>query len=380
MVTYKTIRGTNRDDTRRGGREADKIFGLAGDDRLFGNGGNDWLLGGAEADYLEGNAGNDRLDGGAGDDTLSGGKGDDDYVLTQGDEVGGEDQSGGVDTLEANYSITLPQFFERVVLVGNQAINATGNAANNTLIGNRGSNRLDGGRGRDRLQGGLGNDSYGIDNTGDRVVEAANEGDDTIFTVVNYSLEKALNVENLVLVGNAFSGTGSNLDNEMTGSSRSNNLFGLGGDDELTGGDDDDNLDGGAGDDRLIGNSGDNVLVGGAGADEFVFDGLIFNQGVNRFTTDRISDFRKGIDTIVLDNDTFAAIDSRSGGRGFSQSSEFEVVSSNADVIRSRAIIVYQERTGNLFYHPNGSGSGAALFAILENSPNLSASDFKIES
>ncbi|MBD2088523.1 hypothetical protein H6F67_01390 [Microcoleus sp. FACHB-1515] len=374
MVTYKMIRGTNRDDTRRGGREADKIFGLAGDDRLFGSGGDDWLLGGTDDDYLEGNAGNDRLDGGAGEDTLSGGKGDDYYVLTQGDEVGGEDQSGGVDTLQANYSITLPQFFENVVLVGNQSINATGNDVNNTLIGNRGSNRLDGGRGRDLLQGGLGNDSYGVDNPGDRVVEATDEGDDTIFTVVNYSLENASNVENLVLVGNAFSGTGNNLNNEITGSRRSDNLFGLGGDDELTGGDGDDNLDGGAGNDRLTGNGGDDVLVGGAGDDEFVFDGL------TNGSTYRLTDFRSGVDTIVLNKDTFRQIQSQSGGRGFSRSSEFDVVDSIEDVQRGSAVITYVEDIGRLYYRFDLRSGRSVLFATLQNTPNLSANDFKIES
>ncbi|NJL22788.1 MAG: calcium-binding protein [Leptolyngbyaceae cyanobacterium SM1_3_5] len=374
MAAYKIIRGTSRDDTRRGGREADKIFGFAGDDRLFGSGGNDWLLGGTEDDELEGNAGNDRLDGGAGEDRLSGGAGDDYYILTQGDRVGGEDQSGGVDTLQANYSITLPQFFERVVLVGNQDINATGNEANNTLIGNRGSNRLDGGRGRDLLQGGLGNDSYGVDNTGDRVVEAPDEGDDTIFTVVNYSLEDAPNVEDLVLVGNAFSGTGNNLDNEITGSDRADNLFGGRGDDQLVGRAGNDNLDGGAGDDRLTGNGGSDVLVGGAGADEFVFDGL------TNGSTYLISDFRKGVDTIVLDKDTFRQIQSRSGGRGFSRSSEFDVVDSIQDFQRGSAVITYVEDIGGLLYRFDLSSGRSVLFATLQNAANLSASDFKIES
>lgn len=373
-MAYKIIRGTNRTDTRRGGREADKIFGFAGDDRLFGAGGDDWLLGSTGEDDLQGDAGNDRLDGGADDDVLSGGAGDDYYVLTAGDRFDGEQQNGGVDTLQANYSITLTQFFENVVLVGNQDINATGNEANNTLIGNRGSNRLDGGRGRDLLQGGLGNDSYGVDNTGDRVVEAANEGDDTIFTVVNYSLEDAPNVEDLVLRGNAFSGTGNNSDNEITGSDRSDSLFGLGGDDELIGGNGNDNLDGGAGDDRLIGNRGTDVLVGGAGADEFVFDGLV------RGDIYGITDFRSGVDTIVLNKDTLTQIQSRSGGRGFSRSSEFDVVDSIEDVRRGSAVITYVEDIGRLYYRYDLRTGDSALIATLQNAPKLSASNFKIES
>ena len=397
-MSYEIIRGTGGDDTRRGKRVAEKIFGLGGNDRLFGNAGDDWLLGGADDDELEGGAGNDRLDGGSGEDKLSGGSGDDYYVLTQGDRVGSESLRGGIDTIQTADSVSLPANFERVVLVGNRAVNAIGNTSNNTLVGNRaanqlsggsgndtleglgGNDRLDGGVGRDLLRGGLGNDTFGVDNLRDRVEELFGEGEDTVFTTVNFSLVDAPNVENLVLVGNAFSATGNALDNEITGNRGPDNLFGGAGDDELIGAEDSDGLDGQAGDDRLIGNSGNDVLVGGAGADEFVFDANTPFVSVTTIGVDTINDFTLGVDTIVLDKDTFTALRSSSGGTGFSNSSEFEVVDSNAEVTLSRAVIVYQRQSGGLFYHPTGSGGASALFALLSGAPRLSNSDFKIES
>ena len=41
--------------------------------------------------------------------------------------------------------------------------------------------------------------------------------------------------------------------------------------------------------------------------------------------------------------------------------------------------IVYDQATGSLFYDADGSGSGAALlFAVLDTSPTIAASDFAV--
>jgi Ca2+-binding RTX toxin-like protein len=393
-MNIKMIRGTNGDDTRRGSGVDEKILGLGGDDRLEGLSGNDWLLGGTGEDFLLGGAGNDRLNGGTGEDRLSGGSGDDLYILGQGDLIGGETSQGGIDTIQAAFSIGITSStfanFENVTLVGGKALDSVGNNRNNTLTGNRavnqltggrgndtligleGSDRLDGGIGRDLLIGGLGNDTYGIDNTGDRVTEAANEGrEDAIRTVVNYSLTLAPNVETLILVGTAFDGEGNDLDNELIGTSGSNSLRGGLGSDRLEGDGSVDSLDGGAGNDSLTGGGGNDVLVGGAGEDEFIYDDA-GDPG-----QDSITDFTIGSDTIVLDKDTFTVLASQAGGTGFSVSSEFARVSRDSDVASSRAIIVYSTQSGGLFYRAGGV-SGA--FAVLTGVPNLSASDFVIQS
>ena len=74
---------------------------------------------------------------------------------------------------------------ENLTLTGTGAINGTGNELNNVLTGNSEANML---------TGGAGDDTY-IVGTGDTVVEAANEGIDTVQSDVSFTL--GANVENL---------------------------------------------------------------------------------------------------------------------------------------------------------------------------------------
>src|SRR6185312_2858974 len=109
----------------------------------------------------------------------------------------------------------------------------------NHLIGNDGANVLDGKGGADILEGGKGNDTYLVDNSADSVIEIVAGGTDTVKSTVAYTLADpfrvnatgdvtteaasagtdtvqstaasytlATNVENLVLLTGAASGTG----------------------------------------------------------------------------------------------------------------------------------------------------------------------------
>lgn len=110
------------------------------------------------------------------------------------------------------------------------------------LFGGAGDDELDGGTGWDRMVGGTGSDLYVVDSTGDKVFEAAGEGDfDVVYTYLDdYRL--GANVEDLVAVGSGdFRGIGNGLDNFIHG------YFG------------DDVLDGAGGADTLFGEKGDDT-------------------------------------------------------------------------------------------------------------------------
>ncbi len=114
-----------------------------------------------------------------------------------------------------------------------------GTPGDDTLVGTSGADTIDGGAGADEMRGLKGSDTYLVDNVGDRVIEAAGGGNDTVRASVGFTL--ADNVENLVLTGNAgLSGTGNALDNKLTGNAGNNWLDGKEGADTMVGGKGDD--------------------------------------------------------------------------------------------------------------------------------------------
>lgn len=278
----------------------DKVFGGDGDDVLTGSSGGDLLNGGAGrdtinysnagagitvnlatgatsatghaagdtfvsieningsayADNLTGDAGDNQLNGLGGVDTLTGGAGNDTYVVDVSTDTVVEASSQGTDTVLSAASFTLSANVENLVLTGNADITATGNTLDNVLVGNTGKNTLTGGGGNDSLDGaagadtlvgGTGDDSYTVDNAGDVVTENANEGIDTVVSLINYTL--GANLETLVLQGSAVSGTGNALANAIFGNAADNALSGGDGDDYLAGAGGNDSLNGGNGND-----------------------------------------------------------------------------------------------------------------------------------
>jgi Ca2+-binding RTX toxin-like protein len=225
---------TIQDVARTGTPNADVLTGGAGNDTLTGLGGNDRLSGGR---------GNDVLDGGTGNDTMVGGAGDDTYVMSASTDVVTELVNEGTDTVQAAFTFTLLANVENLALIGNGAINGTGNTLNNMLSGNSSANVLDGGKGADTLAGGAGDDIYLIDSAADMVTENAGEGTDSVQATTSWTL--GANVENLTLtrVGGGDSATGNALNNVLTGTSGANRI------------------DGGAGTDSMIGGAGNDTYV-----------------------------------------------------------------------------------------------------------------------
>lgn len=248
------------------GSDADNLLnGHPGNDHIFGGVGDDTLIGGAGFDYLSGGDGNDTyvIDDLSFDTLIEGADAGIDTVQYSGE--GGPFSFGNTYQLQEN--------FENLVLAGAAALNGVGNSLNNRLVGNVASNRLSAGEGSDVLIGGLGDDTYIIDGVytyingiqsgyifdgGDTVIEAANEGTDTVESSVTYTLDE--HIENLILLdsfntyGLPINGTGNSLNNVLTGSDGSNVL------------------DGGTGVDTLIGRNGEDTYITD-GDDTIIEDG-----------------------------------------------------------------------------------------------------------
>jgi len=225
------------------------IEGNAGANRLYGNEGNDVLFGGD---------GDDILDGGAGADVMNGGAGNDMYYVDQAGDVVTELAGEGLDRVASRIDYKLGNNIEHLYLdgtavegVGNELDNwIFGSDVNNIIIGDAGDDYLNGRAGADIIIGGTGDDIYVIDQAGDVVTELAGEGEDTVFSGINYTLGN--NIENLSLSGTAVEGFGNELDNTICGNDENNMLIGY------------------AGDDVFIGFSGSDTMIGGLG-DDFYF-------------------------------------------------------------------------------------------------------------
>lgn len=199
--------------------------------------------------------GDDVLDGGLGADVMLGGDGNDTYVVDDIGDLVMEFPFGGWDTVRSSISYSLDAApdtrftVENLTLIGAAAIDGTGNRLDNLLIGNgaanlldgrAGDDRIDGGAGADTMIGGLGDDTFYVDDSGDRVIELAGQGDDRVYSMVEYNLTGQA-LETLVLSGAAgVSGFGNELANTLVGNSGGNYLDGLEGADIMRGGAGDD--------------------------------------------------------------------------------------------------------------------------------------------
>jgi Ca2+-binding RTX toxin-like protein len=242
------------------------------------------------------------LDGRGGDDilvgvpyrinTMLGGTGNDSFYVYSANDVVIEYAGEGVDTVYMNFfgfdtSYTLTANVENLVIlnggaygvvfsgIGNELNNhltgdnndntLSGLAGNDTINGGAGNDTIDGGLGADSMRGGAGDDTYYVDNVGDKVIELAGEGVDTVYYMAylaNSTYTLSANVENLIFNNWRYSGTGigNALDNSLHSSVYGSTLYGLAGNDSLYGAD---------------GKNGSSELIGGIGNDNYYVDGYI---------------------------------------------------------------------------------------------------------
>lgn len=368
----------------------------------------------------------DTLIGGTGRDPMRGGAGDDIYIVNAAGQRVEEISGEGTDAVFSSVSFSLArQDIENLTLMGSSAINATGNGLANVLTGNAGANRLDGSAGADTMAGGAGSDTYVVDDLGDRVLETAAAGVDTVLSSVTFSLARQ-HVENLTLTGTAaIDGAGNTLANVIKGNAAANRLDGSTGADTLMGGAGDDlyivddagdrvieasgagldtvnasvsfslagqhvenlNLVGRAAIDgtgnglanRIVGRDGANVidgmlgadrLTGGAGADTFVFSTALAPENV-----DVITDFSHAADTIQLSRTVFAGLGARFGADQFWSGAGVTAAHDGSDRI------IYDTTSGALLFDRDGTGTtyAAVRFATLTGGPDdVDATDFRV--
>ncbi|MBM6579131.1 hypothetical protein ILT44_02960 [Microvirga sp. BT689] len=274
-VSIKGLIGSKFNDTLQGTNTDDNA--------LFGGDGNDALAGWNGSDTLDGGAGADDLNGGEGFDYASyasstvsvtialpaGGTG-----TVAGDtfsSIEGLIGSGSGDTLIGN------EIANRLKGEGgNDVLN--GDAGTDTLEGGAGDDVLVGGAGADILEGGTGSDTYYVA-AGDRIVEHAGQGTDTVVITSDFVLTHQsdfANIENIRLDVStvATTLTGSEVANALTGNDASNRIDGLGGNDVLSGLGGNDALFGGAGDDLIDGGTGIDAMEGGTGNDTYYANDL----------------------------------------------------------------------------------------------------------
>jgi Ca2+-binding RTX toxin-like protein len=409
------ITGNTNSNTLDGGNGNDTISGLAGNDNIFGGLGNDHLYGGDGDDYILGGDGNDFIDGGFGFDLMDGGLGLDTVNYSFYDlGITADLQTGRVsfpttvstDSLVSIENVIGSQGNDR--LIGTSTNNLfTGNFGMDTLVGSGGSDTFNGGAGIDtadysRLNQAItlkqrgevwkGHPVTGIDQLIDveRIIGAIGQRNaiDASFTdaalnvnLLNNQLTVAVlngptlqfTVENFVNVwgGNLADTISGNMDNNVLSGDRGNDI-----------------LSGNSGNDVLNGGVGFDTLTGGLGADRFVFDsGSLFNAALDG--VDTVTDFNFFEDRMILGRRSFAALSGTplvgSTTTVLSQQ-DFAIIQADSAMSAvvagsSRARIIYNQYTGDLFYNPDStlSGlSGGGLFARASNRSTMSASSFEL--
>ncbi|MFD1329283.1 calcium-binding protein [Mycoplana ramosa] len=311
--------------------------------------GNDKLNGSAGNDDLEGFAGNDTINAGGGDDFVIGGEGRDTYDGGAGwDNLSFQDARynsnarGGIALDAAAGTVTDPygnaetfQNFE--TFRGTQFRDIMkGSARDEDFQGIGGRDVIDG-------RGGFDTVSYHRDQN------SGGKAGVTVNLQAGTAIDGFGKTDTLTSIEGV---RGSALADKLTGSSGSNWLRGD------------------AGNDTIAGGLGNDLLRGDSGRDTFVFNTKL--SAANN--VDEIDDFNVAADTIWLENAVFTKL----VGAGALTADQFVANDTGTAADKSDRII-YEKDAGNLFYDPDGSGSGGrVLFATLDAGLKMTAADFFI--
>ncbi len=274
--------------------------------------------------------------------SYKGGTGNDVVLKTEGNFSYG---TGGDDTINlttaANWQYSRPTTnFADAVVAG---------PGNDTIDTGAGHDSVAGGTGKDVLNGGKGNDMVSFYDATASVKLTLNGSKQVTVKIGGVAEDKIKNFENIA---------GSEFKDKLTGDGGDNVLQGAGGNDILKGG---------KGNDALVGDEGKDVLEGGSGKDIFVFE----QTGAQH--ADTVKDFHHGQDRIMLDEYDFRAIGAKL------DASEFYAAPGAAKAHARNDHIVYDTRSGELYYDADGKGGDAGiLFAKLSGHPSLSHGDFII--
>lgn len=264
----------------------DTVYGTDGADLISTGGGNDRVFGLKGNDIIELGEGNDYVKAGGGAEEFHGGVGKD--YLSYYDSTGGVTINLTTDAISgswaANDTISGFESFSGSNIGGDRV---TGTDGANTIKTYGGNDRVAAGKGTDVVELGAGNDYVrvggglesfdGVSGT-DYISYFDSTGGITIDMEAN-TVSGSWAVNDTVTNFESASGSGTGGDT-MYGNTSANTLKGFGGNDSI------------------YGRSGTDLLYGGANADIFHFD---LGDDI-----DTIKDFENNIDTIELDNFSFA--------------------------------------------------------------------------
>ncbi|BCH35314.1 hypothetical protein MesoLjLc_72440 [Mesorhizobium sp. L-8-10] len=188
----------------------------------------------------------------------------------------GTDNSGNL------YVVSLTGSIHRLnpgIAAGDGADRIDGGPGNDRLFGGVGNDTLIGGTGFDQMTGGRGNDRFFVDNAGDKVFEAAGQGNDTVYASTSFVLAAGQHIETLATTSVAGTAT-----INLTGNALSQRINGNNGTNSLNGGGGNDTLVGNGGNDVVSG-GGSDLMHGGSGNDTYIVSstGDVVDEVTNGF-------------------------------------------------------------------------------------------------